>query len=601
MPAPDRHKDRWIVRASLAGLVAVLCFLAAFSVATERGVAAKSALADRATRLSATYQDARHWVSEEKSIERQYRIEGSYSVVFAHRQAERRLIANLNHVLELDSSPATATTVAGLLRLQADYHSASQALFDAVDDDDQERVLRFDHEAIDPVFGILADVVSRQAAAASARSLAQSAALRRDETRASQTIAIVVAVGLLLLAFFGAIVVRYGRRLDAARAAEVERLGEMAITDPLTGLRNHRAFHEDLARELQLVGRTGVPLALVIVDLDDLKTVNDNHGHQAGDERLQALAAAIRATGRGADIAYRIGGDEFAVILPDARSWGALEFAQRLRAATQAGTHGAGPFTATAGVAEALTLRSKDELIREADLALIGAKRIHQDVVIYGPDLAPGADRGAEEDEHHTRTLASALARAVDAKDSYTRSHCQTVSQLCGLIGAELGFDAARLTRLRLAGLLHDVGKIGVPDAILNKPAKLTDDEYEHMKRHSLLGYDIVQAADMEIEARWVRHHHERFDGGGYPDGLAGEEIPLESRVILVADAFEAMTSDRPYRQAPGQSFAIVELGRHAGTQFDPAVVEALTRVLSRAGELGRTPAVAAVAAVAAA
>jgi diguanylate cyclase (GGDEF)-like protein len=597
MPTSDRHKDRWIVRASLAGLVVVLCFLAAFSVVTERGVAAKSALADRATRLSATYQDARHWVSEQKSVERQYRIEGSYSVVFAHRQAARRLVADLDHVLELDRSPATRATVARLLRLQADYHSASEALFDAVDDGDQERVVRFDHVAIDPVFGILADIVYRQAAAASAASLAQSAALRRDEVRASRTISIAVGVGLVLLALFGAIVVRYGRRLDTARAAEVERLAEMAITDPLTGLRNHRAFHEDVARELQVVARTGVPLALVLIDVDDLKSVNDSEGHQAGDERLQALAAAIRATGRGADVAYRVGGDEFAVILPDARAWGALEFAQRLRAATQAGTHGAGSFTATVGISEALTLRSKDEVIREADLALIGAKRIHQDVVIYGPDLAPGVDRGVEEDEHHTRTLASALARAVDAKDAYTRSHCQTVSQLCGLIGAELGLDTGRLTRLRLAGLLHDVGKIGVPDAILNKPAKLTDDEYEHMKRHSLLGYDIVQAADMEVEARWVRHHHERFDGAGYPDGLSGEEIPLESRVILVADAFEAMTSDRPYRQAPGQSFAILELGRHAGTQFDPAVVEALTRVLARAGELGRTPAPAAAAA----
>ena len=590
MPSPDRHKDRWIVRASLAGLVVVLCFLAAFSVVTERGVAAKSALADRATRLSATYQDARHWVSEQKSVERQYRIEGSYSVVFAHRQAARRLVADLDHVLELDRSPATRATVAQLLRLQADYHSASEALFDAVDDGDQERVVRFDHVAIDPVFGILADIVYRQAAAASAASLAQSAALRRDEVRASRTISIAVGVGLVLLALFGAIVVRYGRRLDSTRAAEVERLAEMAITDPLTGLRNHRAFHEDVARELQVVARTGVPLALVLVDVDDLKSVNDSQGHQAGDERLQALADAIRATGRGADVAYRVGGDEFAIILPDARAWGALEFAQRLRAATQAGEHGTDSFTTTAGISEALALRSKDELIREADLALIGAKRIHQDVVIYGPDLAPGADRGAEEDEHHTRTLASALARAVDAKDAYTRSHCQTVSQLCGLIGAEFGLDTGRLTRLRLAGLLHDVGKIGVPDAILNKPATLTDDEYEHMKRHALLGYDIVQAADMEIEARWVRHHHERFDGGGYPDGLAGEEIPLESRVILVADAFEAMTSDRPYRQAPGQSFAIVELGRHAGTQFDPAVVEALTRVLARAGEVGQMP-----------
>jgi diguanylate cyclase (GGDEF)-like protein len=438
------------------------------------------------------------------------------------------------------------------------------------------------------VFGVLADVIYRQAAAASASALAHSAALRGDEVRANRTIATAVLLALLLVGFFGAVVVRYGRRLDAA---EVERLSEMAITDPLTGLRNHRAFHEDVARELQRAGRTGVPLALVLLDVDGLKAVNDTQGHQAGDERLQALAEAIRVTGRGSDVAYRVGGDEFAVILPDARTWGALEFAQRLRAATQAGTDAGGSFTATAGISEALTLRSKDELVREADLALIGAKRIHQDVVIYGPDLAPAADRGAEGDVHHTRTLASALARAVDAKDSYTRSHCQTVSQLCGLIGAELGFDSAGLTRLRLAGLLHDVGKIGVPDEILNKPAKLTEDEYEQMKRHSLLGYDIVEAADMAVEARWVRHHHERFDGGGYPDGLAGEEIPLESRVILVADAFEAMTSDRPYRQAPGQSFAIVELGRNAGTQFDPAVVEALTCVLARAGEIGHVPA----------
>ena len=590
MVSPRRHKDRWIVRASLAGLVVVLCFLGGFSIVTRHSVALKSARADRATRLSATYQDARHWVGEQKSVERQYRIEGSYAVVFAHRQAERRLIADLDHVLALDGSMATRNTVARLLRLQAEYHSASQALFNAVDENDQERVLWFDHSAVDPVFGVLADLIYRQAAAASASALAHSAALRADEVRANRTIAIAVGIALLLVSFFGAVVVRYGRRIDAAVAAEVERLAEMAITDPLTGLRNHRAFHEDVARELQVVARTGVPLALVLLDVDDLKAVNDAHGHQAGDERLQALARAIRATGRGADLAYRVGGDEFAVILPDTRAWGALDFAQRLREACQASDHGAEPFTTTAGISEALALRPKDELIREADLALIGAKRIHQDVVIYGPDLAPSADGEAQEDEHHSRTLASALARAVDAKDSYTRSHCQTVSQLCGLIGAQLGLDAGRLTRLRLAGLLHDVGKIGVPDAILNKPAKLTDDEYEHMKRHALLGYDIVQAADMELEARWVRHHHERFDGGGYPDGLAGEDIPLESRVILVADAFEAMTSDRPYRLAPGQSFAVRELGRHAGTQFDPAVVEALTRVLARAGEVGDVP-----------
>src|SRR5204862_5520119 len=125
------------------------------------------------------------------------------------------------------------------------------------------------------------------------------------------------------------------------------------------------------------------------------------------------------------------------------------------------------------------------------------------------------------------------------------------------------------------------VGKIGVPDAILNKPAALTDEEFEQMKRHSLLGCDIVEAAEMHDEARWVRHHHERFDGGGYPDGLAGEEIPLESRIILVADAFEAITSDRPYRVGRSAEDALAELTRHSGTQFDPACIDALQPALA--------------------
>ena len=152
---------------------------------------------------------------------------------------------------------------------------------------------------------------------------------------------------------------------------------------------------------------------------------------------------------------------------------------------------------------------------------------------------------------------------------------------------SKLGLEPEDVAQVRLAGLLHDVGKIGVPDAILNKPAKLTDEEYQVMQGHSLLGHDIVAAAELRTEALWIRHHHERLDGRGYPDGLRGEEIPVASRIILVADAFEAMISDRPYRKAPGKDHALAELRAHAGSQFDPRIVQALCRVLDAADSLG--------------
>jgi diguanylate cyclase (GGDEF)-like protein/putative nucleotidyltransferase with HDIG domain len=585
MSTLERINERWAVRAGLAAMFVVLGLLASWSVVTQRRTTDLAQRAEAANCLGAMLQSARHWLEEEKSIERAYRLEGSYLVRADHATAERQFVATLSKAAALDGSPATRRKVAALLALQRRYHAASGKLFAAVDAGDAAAAQRLAHEEIDPVFGVLEDGVARAARAATGSGLRYSTDLRRVQGNILVGSAFAFAFGIGLLVWLSRGMLRLRRRLADARRAEVERLSQIAMTDPLTGLRNHRAFQEDLARELQRAGRTGEPLALVLMDVDELKAANDAEGHQAGDERLQALAGAIRAAQRATDCGYRIGGDEFAVILPGARALGAMEFAQRVRALTRDGAHGIA-FTATAGISEAVGLRSRDDVVREADLALIGAKRVRQDVAIYGPDLELASDPGgdASEDEHHTRTLASALARAVDAKDSYTRSHCQTVSQLAATIAVELGFTGERLGRMRLAGLLHDVGKIGVPDAILNKPAKLTDAEYAVMQRHSTLGCDIVRAADMPVEARWVRHHHERYDGGGYPDGLCGEAIPLESRIILVADAFEAMTSDRPYRKAPGPEFAIAELRRHAGTQFDPEVVAALCRVLDRGG-----------------
>jgi diguanylate cyclase (GGDEF)-like protein/putative nucleotidyltransferase with HDIG domain len=577
--AEGQTAGRWVVRLGVAGLLVVLCFLAGFAIRTQSREAARSRQADTANALGSGYQAARFSVSQEESLLNTYRIDRGAAVLRQQDDAEHDLMVDLKLVLRNDASPANRAAVARLLELNARYGQASDSMVRAVNAHKPAVVEHLDHTVGTPVSREMQGIISRNTAAASQRSLALTAALRRQAAANTRAIVLAFGVGLALLCGLGLLVAYFRRRISSGLIAEVRRLGQVAITDPLTGLRNHRAFQEDLEVSLHRAKRLGVPVSLVILDYDELKAVNDSLGHQAGDDRLKILADAIRSTGRGSDSAYRIGGDEFAAILDGTRAWSALEFTQRLNACLIGETHDV-KISVTAGISERLRISEKDPLIREASLALVAAKRSGQSAVIYTPEVEPHAAGFESPDERHTRTLANALALAVDAKDSYTRSHSQTVSQLSALIATELGFDGAHVTRMRLAGLLHDVGKIGIPDAILNKPAKLTDEEYEVMKTHSVLGYEIVLAAGMPVEAEWIRHHHARLDGQGYPDPLSGEAIPVESRIIFVADSFEAMTSDRPYRKAPGQKFAIAELDRCSGTQFDPRVVAALCRTL---------------------
>jgi diguanylate cyclase (GGDEF)-like protein/putative nucleotidyltransferase with HDIG domain len=576
-----RWAQSWVVPAGSVGLFVVLCVLAGFSLLTQERVARSARRANAASGLSTLYQDARYRVGLEQSLVRKFRLSPAVSVLAARGAAESTLVADLDHIAALARSPAAKATVARLAAADGAYDDVDYKIIQAVYGHDNRLVDRLDKTLGEAAFARVQGIVTGEAAAAQQSAGADKAALASDSSSAKRAMALAFALGLGLIVFFGVVIARISSRLNRARAAEFETMAQMASTDPLTGLHNHRAFHEDLGRELRRASRGPTPLSLVMLDLDDLKTVNDQLGHQAGDAHLRSLATAIRSTQRAGDRAYRVGGDEFAVVLTSTRCWGALEFVQRLALELETRERGA---SVTAGISEALNTRDKDELIREADLALIGAKRINQQAAIYSPDMHASVETSIAEDEHHTQTLANALALAVDAKDSYTRSHCQTVAQLSVVIAMELDIDRERLVRIRLAGLLHDVGKIGVPDSILQKPAPLTHDEYEQMKGHSVLGAAIVEAADMPVEAHWVRHHHERIDGTGYPDGRAGDEIPLESRIIHVADAFEAMTSDRPYRRAPGQTYAIDELRHHSGTQFDGDVVEALIRRLDATG-----------------
>jgi diguanylate cyclase (GGDEF)-like protein/putative nucleotidyltransferase with HDIG domain len=581
---PISIRDSLTIRAAswlcVAGLVAVLGFLAAFSVVTQEGVAARSRAADRANQLAAVYADARFWVGQEESLERKYRLEPTAAVQALHDQAETAVLHDFTQVAVLDGSAPTRRFLLSVRRAHRGYVSASRTMFRAVDANDAARVIRLDHELVDPVFGAVQKAVYARSNAASRTALGQSADLRHEEDTATHAISIAFGVGLLLVVTFGAMLLRLRRRLAGAWHREIATLGALATTDAITRLGNHRVFQEDLSRAVAELRESPAPLSLVLLDLDALKIINDTLGHQEGDEYITAVADAMRATAHAGGGAYRIGGDEFAVILKGVSASEARVLVERIRFALAAIDRPIS-VSVSAGIVETHEFRHPDALIREGDLALRAAKRGQQAVVIYSPALASEDLSSAGAGRAHRGTLANALALAVDAKDSYTRSHCQTVSKLCALVAAELGLDPDRVVRMRLAGLLHDVGKIGVPDAILNKPGPLDPSELAQMQRHATLGGDIVAAADLPEEAHWIRHHHERYDGAGYPDGLRGDAIPLESRIILTCDAYEAMTSNRPYRKAPGHAFAIAELERHAGTQFDARAVDALAAALA--------------------
>ena len=425
-----------------------------------------------------------------------------------------------------------------------------------------------------PALRTIDNTLEQASAGSQAGLLASLAGARRATSTVLVATVFAFVLGMLLLVAAAA-AIHFKRRLDAAREHELERMRRAALTDSLTGLGNHRSFHDDLGRLV----RSGHPVTLALIDLDGLRQVNDARGHRAGDDHLQLFGAAVAGELSEPISAYRVGGGRFAVLLPGGRPLDGLYFVSSLLSRLRTKSDGDVP-TCTAGVAEAVSGVGKDTVIWRADRALVEARGEHREAMIYtssreasppAPSTSRATDAGA---------LASALSRAVDAKDAYTHSHCETVAELCALIADEMGLQPERVARVRLAGLLHDVGKIGIPDAILRKPGPLTGDEYEAMKEHASLGRHILSAANLPEVADWIHHHHERVDGCGYPDGLAGDAIPFESRIVMVADAFEAITADRPYRDSRSVAEALDELERHSGTQFDPRCLEALKRVV---------------------
>ncbi|MDF2439997.1 MAG: hypothetical protein JWN98_981, partial [Abditibacteriota bacterium] len=366
---------------------------------------------------------------------------------------------------------------------------------------------------------------------------------------------------------------------------------EAADRDSVTNLYNHRAIHQRLDSEFHRAERQNRPLTVIMMDLNNFKLFNDTYGHPVGDQVLRRVAEVLLSESRKCDILGRYGGDEFIAILPDTDVPLAMVVAQRLRnrMSMEGFRHSSQenmvPVSLSFGLATFPTdCQNRYELVAMADANLYTAKI--SEVGIMGTSDTQRSHRELRTDGAFD--VLEAMVTAVDNKDRYTRRHSEDVTEYAMWTATEMGFSEETMRIIRIGALLHDVGKIGVPEDVLRKPGRLTEEEYEVMKRHPQLGALIVSGMPgMEAIVDIVRSHHERWDGKGYPDELAGEDIPVLGRLLAVADAFSAMTTARPYRRGMDWDVAIEEIRKNMGTQFDPEMALAFITALQKRRPLG--------------
>ncbi len=368
---------------------------------------------------------------------------------------------------------------------------------------------------------------------------------------------------------------------------------ERAHIDELTGLYNHRYFHERLDEEISRGSRFGDIFSLLFLDMDLFKMYNDVYGHLAGDDILREIGEYIRGTTRSIDMAFRYGGDEFTIILPQASLDDAHTVAERIRKRIESEMDSkAVALTCSMGIASWPTDGvMREELLQAADAALYHSKQGGRNRVSLAPEVAQSRAVGiGVKAEGETGVLSTiyALAATVDAKDHYTYGHSKKVSKYATEIAEALSYSEERIATIRAAALLHDIGKIGVSDGVLLKTNALSADDWESIRAHPRLGVAILKhVGGLSGCLAAIQYHHEHWDGTGYPAGLKGENIPLDARILAVADAYDAMTSLRPYREgkmSPEQ--AIEEVERCTGTQFDPEIVRSF--VAQKEGQLSK-------------
>jgi diguanylate cyclase (GGDEF)-like protein/putative nucleotidyltransferase with HDIG domain len=369
------------------------------------------------------------------------------------------------------------------------------------------------------------------------------------------------------------------------------RAREQADIDGLTGLHNHRSFQESYEQEIEECALSGEDFSLLFIDLDFFKTYNDIYGHALGDEILKEVGRIIRSSIREKDTGGRYGGDEFAVILRGTIGEDARVVGERIRSKVESCMTEKGiTLTCSIGIAcWRIDGVNRGTIIQAADKAVYAAKQAGRNRVVMASEIDAAESSGSEAmmnmDSNAIDNIVFSLASTVDARDHYTFGHSRTVSKYAAELAKAIGYDKDGLRRIRAAALLHDIGKLNLPDSILNKRGPLTDEEWVMIKKHPELALNILKyVVGLRDCIEAIMHHHERYDGQGYPKGLKGKDIPLDARIISVADAYDAMRSERNYKEGRmSEEQAMRELEKCAGTQFDPDLVEAFVNLRRKA------------------
>ncbi len=367
-----------------------------------------------------------------------------------------------------------------------------------------------------------------------------------------------------------------------------KKLQRLAITDELTDVYNQRQFRILLENEIENSTINNTSLGLIMLDIDNFSTYNDLYGHECGDKILRATSTILKSIVKQNGYVCRYGGDEFAIIFPNTEIDTLEMFAHNIVHKFEKVRSDyfseklSEKVTLSIGLSEYPNRScSKSELISQSDMALYHAKNLGRGRVHLYQDIISQIRKNLSSDNQQLIGAFKGLLSTISAKDKYTHAHSERVSSYAVIIGKAMNLSIDEITVLEYAGLLHDIGKIEIPKTLLNKNEGLTEDEQLIIRQHPVYSENILEPLeDIDNLLDYVRHHHEKFDGSGYPDGLTGKELSLGARILCVADSFDAMISERPYCKRKTTKEALMELRQYSGTQFDPEIVDIFSAVM---------------------